>query len=83
MDYKHGNMGKFWSNIRALLKQDHDIDFNSPRQTVERWCETKSHLLVEEEIESGTTHDKDKFREGIEEFLERMSDVKAEKDDKK
>ena len=31
MDYKHGNMGKFWGNIQALLKQDHDIDFNSPR----------------------------------------------------
>ena len=83
MDYKHGNMGKFWGNIRALLKQDHDIDFNSPRQTVERWCETKSHLLAEEEMESGTMHNKDTFWEGVEEFLERMSDVKAEKDDKK
>lgn len=83
MDYKHGKMGKFWDNIRALLKQDHDIDFNSPRQSVERWCETESHLLAEEEMESGTTHDKDTFREDVEEFLERLSEVKAEKDDKK
>ena len=31
IDYKHGNIEKFWGNIRALLKQDHDIDFNSSR----------------------------------------------------
>ena len=34
-------------------------------------------------MESGTMHDKDTFRKGVEEFLERMSDVKAEKNDKK
>ncbi|MCJ1343652.1 hypothetical protein MMC31_001848 [Peltigera leucophlebia] len=83
MDYKHGNLGKFWGNIRALLKQDHDIDFNSPRQNVKRWYETKSYLLTEEEMESGTMHNKDRFCEGVEEFLEQMSDEKAEKNDKK
>lgn len=34
-------------------------------------------------MESGTTNDKDTFWEGVEEFLERLSEVKAEKDDKK
>ena len=58
MDYKHGNMEKFWDNIQALLKEDHGIDFNSLRQTIERWCETKSHLLSEEEIQSGKTQNK-------------------------
>ena len=28
IDYKHGNIGKLWDNIRTLLKQDYDIDFN-------------------------------------------------------
>lgn len=43
-------MEKFWENIQALLKQEYDIDFHLPRQIVQRWCETKSHLLAEEEM---------------------------------
>lgn len=81
--YKHGTMLKFWTMIKALLKQENGIDFASPRQTVERWCEMESQALIDEEMESGTTHDKDDFRERVEEFLEHMSEIKSEREDKK
>ena len=83
IDYKYGNMEKFWDNIWALFKQDYDIDFKSWRQTDERWCEIESLLLVEEKIESGTMYDKNTFWKGVEEFLEQLLNIKAEKDDKK
>lgn len=31
LNYKYSNIGKFWNNISSLLKQNHNIDFNSLR----------------------------------------------------
>lgn len=36
--------------------------------------------MAEKEIQSGTMHDKDSFRERVEEFLETVSIVKLERD---
>ena len=82
-DYKQGKILKFWKMIKTLLEQEAGIDFKSPRQTVERWLETETQALIDKEMESGTTHDKDDFWERIEEFLEHVTEVKSERDDKK
>lgn len=81
--YKQGKMLKFWVMIKALLKQQNGIDFASPRQTVEKWCEIESQALMDKKIESGTTHDKNDFWEKIEEFFEHVLKVKSERKDKK
>ena len=81
--YEQGTILKFWDTIRALLLQENGIDFSSPRQTVERWLETETQVLMDEEMESGTTHDKDDFCERVEEFLEHATKIKAKRDEKK
>lgn len=69
--------------MKKLLLQKHRINFASPYQIIEKWLEMESLALVEKEMEFGTTHDKDDFREREEEFLEKVNEVKVEQDKQK